>query len=124
MSNQSDHPNYDVSKIQVVPFPEAQDRGDGWWSVVWRVATEPADPPRGLSTPNPFPRLAGATCVVTVVALEPGNISIELLTRHRQLIGEEVAFVSLLLQRIARLFDRVTIDGHVDHPILSMARER
>jgi hypothetical protein len=57
-----------------------------------------------------------------VLPRERGQITVEVLSRYEKLLGEEIAYISLVMQAIRTLYQEVTIDGHKDHPILRMAR--
>lgn len=114
---------YDSSKIRLVPFPEAQDCGDGWWCSAWEVETSPRELAPGLRLPRPFRELEGLTLVVAVWPREPGRIAVEAFSRHKAIIGEEVAYISLIMQSIRALYEEITIDGYSDHPILRMATD-
>ncbi len=47
---------------------------------------------------------------------------VEALSRHDKLRGEEVAYISLVMQTIRASYQDIMIDGYSDHPILGMAR--
>jgi len=115
-------PEYDPARIRAIPFPGAEDYGDGWWRIDWEVRTNPADPPRNLRLPRPFPDLEGISFIVAVVPREPGVIIVEHLTRYPKLIGEEAAYISLILQELRALYTEITIGGYRDHPILNVAK--
>jgi hypothetical protein len=110
----------DGSQIRVVPFPEAQDCGNGRWRVRRHVETEPGWYARSLELPAPRDAFEGLTFVITVLTRKPGHITIVLLTLYRGVIGEGVAYASTLMQAIRRESKHVTIDGCEDHPILMM----
>ena len=99
-----DLPDYAVLGIRVVPPPVAEEYGDGWWRIRWSVATEPADYPRNLHLPKPFPGLDGLSLVVAVLPGAPGHI--------------------VILQAIRAQYQQITIDGYTDHPILKVATAR
>jgi len=119
-----DLPDYAVLGIRVVPPPVAEEYGDGWWRIRWSVATEPADYPRNLHLPQPFSGLDGLSLVVAVLPEAPGHIVIEHLTKYPRLIGEEAAYISLILQAIRSQYQQITIDGYTDHPVLKLATAR
>lgn len=112
---------YDPSQIRAVPFPQGEDYGDGWWRVAWEVQTEPRALSRDLRLPPPPRGIDDVAIVVAVWPREAGRITVEALGRHEKLIGEEVAYISLVMQEIRAHYRGITIDGHVDHPILHMA---
>lgn len=113
---------YDSAQVRVVPFPEAEACGDGWWRVAWRVEVTPWELPRDLHLPPPSRELGDLTLVVAVLPRQPGQITVEALSRHEKLIGEEVAYISLVMQAIRALYQEITIDGYENHPILRMAK--
>ncbi len=112
---------YNPSKIRVIPFPEGEDYGHGWWRFAWEVEIEPQTLPRGLRLPAPSPEFDDLAMVVAVWPHDPGHITVEALGKHEKLMGEEVAYISLLMQAIRTHYHGVAIDGHTDHPILGMA---
>jgi len=119
-----DLPDHATLSIRVVPPPVAEEYGDGWWRTRWPVVTEPADYPRNLHLPKPFSGLDGLSLVVAVLPGAPGHIVIEQLTKYPRLIGEEAAYISLILQAIRAQYQQITIDGYTDHPILKVATAR
>jgi hypothetical protein len=113
---------YDSVQVRVVPFPAAEAWGDGWWRVTWEVETTPGELPRAMHLPPPSRELDDLTLVVAVLPREPGQITVEVLSRHEKLIGEEIAYISLVMQAIRALYQEITVDGYHDHPILHMAK--
>jgi len=112
---------YDPSQIRLVPFPKAKVYGDGWWCSAWEVETVPRELPKGLRLPPPPWEIGGAPLIVAILAREPGQITVEVLSRHEKLFGEEVAYISLIMQAIHALYPEITIEGYSDHPVLRMA---
>ena len=117
-----DFSKYESLHIRVVPFPEAEDCGDGWWRSEWHVETTPRKLPGDLRLPRPLRELEGLTFVVAAWPRKPGRITVEAFSRHKALIGEEVAYISLIMQAIRDLYQEITIDGYSDHPILRMCK--
>jgi len=112
---------YDPSKIRMVPFPEGDDCGNGWWRVEWIITTEPADPPTRLRMPIPSPYLENLTVIVAVLPREPGRLVLEALTRSSRLEWNEIAYLSSVLRAIRAQYRQITIDGYSDHPMLSIS---
>ena len=95
-----DFPDYATLPIRVVSPPVAEEYRDGWWRIRWSVTAEPADYPRNLHLLKPLPNLDGLSLIVAVLPGAPGHIVIEHLTKYPRLIGEEAAYISLVLQTI------------------------
>lgn len=115
-------PGYDPSRIRVVSFPRVEEYGDGWWRSAWEVETTPRELPRSWRLPRPSRELADMSLIVAVLSYEPGRMMVEALSRHDKLSGEEVAYISLVMQTIRASYQDIMIDGYSDHPILGMAR--
>jgi hypothetical protein len=60
--------------------------------------------------------------VVAVLPREPGQIVVQALTKSPQLAWNEIAYLSLVMQAIRALYRQVSIDGHIDHPILRISK--
>jgi len=114
-------PGYDPSQIRVVPFPQAEEYGDGWWRSAWEVETTPRELSRGWRLPHPSRELADIAPIVTVSSYEPGRVLVEALSRHDKLNGEDVAYISLVMQTIRASYQDIIVDGYSDHPILHMS---
>ncbi len=115
-------PGYDASRIQVIPFPRAEDYGHGWWRSTWEIKTTPPELLLGWRLPHPPRELADLALIVAVSSHRPGRITVEALSHSERLGGEEVAYISLVMQEIHASYQELIIDGHKDHPILHMAR--
>lgn len=116
--------DYAALAIRAVPPPVAEACGNGWWRILWVVATDPPSYPMNFHMPEPFPGLDGLSLIVAVLPSEPGHIVIEHLTKYPKLIGEEAAYISLVLQALRSQYQQITIDGYTDHPFLHMAMAR
>ncbi|SRR5579883_1849716 len=114
---------YDSVQVRGIPFPNAESCGDGWWRSVWKIETQPRELLKNLHLPPPSLEIGDVALIIAVVLTEPGQITVEVLSQHEKLIGEEVAYISLVMQTIRSSYQEITIDGHVDHPILHMAKE-
>src|SRR5579885_2862006 len=112
---------YDPSQIRVVPSPEAEACDSGWWRTTWKIETLPQEVIGDLHLPPPSHELGDLSLIVGVVLAAPGHITVEVLSRHEKLIGEEIAYVSLVMQAIRALYQEIIVDGYTDHPILRVA---
>lgn len=116
-----DLPDYNSLYIQAISFPKAEAWGNGWWRVAWEIETTPQTLPSDLYLPPPSPEVGDLALIVAVLPREPGRITIQALSRYEKLIGEEVAYISRIMQAIRDLYQTITIDGYSQHPILRMA---
>jgi hypothetical protein len=105
----------------MVPFPEGDDCGNGWWRVEWVITTDPPDPPTRLRLPIPSPYLEDLTVIVAVLPRESGQLVLEALTRSSRLEWNEIAYLSSVLRAIRAQYRHITVDGYSDHPMLSVS---
>lgn len=117
----NDFSMYESLQIRAIPFPRAEEYGGGWWRVAWEVETTPQVVPRNLRLPTPIGEMDDLTLVVAVLTRDIGRITVQVLSRHEKLLGEEVAYVSLVMQSLRDLYQEIAIDGYSDHPILHMS---
>jgi len=115
-------PDYQSLHIRSISLPKPKDCGNGWWCVEWAIMTDPGDWPERLHIPSPPPELRDMALVLTIVPRERGQIVVQTLTKSSRLAWNEIAYLSLVMQAIRALYRQVTIDGHIDHPILHISK--
>jgi len=117
----NDFSMYESLQIRAIPFPQPKEYGGGWWCVSWNVEFTPREVLRGLRLPAPVGDMGDVALIVAVLPRDPGRITVEVLSRHERLFGEEVAYASMVMQSLRDLYQEIIIDGYNDHPILHMS---
>lgn len=113
---------YDPSKIRLVPWPDGEDCGSGWWRFSWVIMTEPDDPPTQLRLSSPSPELGDLSLIVAIITHEAGRVDLDVLSKGPRLAWNEIAYISLVVQAIGALYRQITVDGHADHPLLHISK--
>ncbi len=117
-----DIPRYSDLTIRAFDDPEAQETQGGWWRTEWHVDTEPAELPKGLQVPPPPAELGEMALVAVILVQQAGHIAVQTITKNPKLAWNEYAYLSLILQAIAKSYTTITINGVEDHPILKISR--
>jgi hypothetical protein len=111
---------YGTIPVRLIGWPVATPAGNGWWRHVWQVEHEATRCELLEALPPPPP-----DALALVVGLCPSGdrrLRLEVLSHGTRLISPEVGYVSLVMQALRDRLGPLRIDGHLDHPIVRMAR--
>ena len=106
--------------VRLIPFPEPVSLPGGWFRRSWVIRVERFEPAAFL--PPPAGGLdIGQLIVVVAPAADAWSLSIDSMRRDDP---HDLAYASLVIQRIiGSERETATVDGHLRHPMLNVARE-
>lgn len=112
--------DYDSVQWRLIPVRLPTEIGGGWFRR--QVAIEFVDAPN-LETfePPDASSLQPTTPIVLLIQSSPNTYRLIMDSRHPD-SGDDLAYLSLVVQRLRKAAGRFLIDGHEDHPLLRLVR--
>lgn len=121
MSDKQLAKTYGSIPVRLIGWPAASLAGNGWWRHVWHVEHQ-SERAACVDYLPPPPDMGALALVVSVCPSGSRRLRVEVLSRHEKLISPEAGYVSLVMQALRDRLGPLRIDGHLDHPIVRMAR--
>lgn len=109
--------------IRQIPLPQAQQVGESAWRTTWKASYTPAEVPIPPMPPVPQP-LAPIANVIALIADKPGQLRVEVLSDIEVARREELAYLSLVFQRLDAALPDLRIEGYENHPVLRLTDPR